>query len=632
VEAAALICREGFRMQAVFPIRDLGDVRRIESRPYAEFMPHASVTAALQDSARRHAERRALTFITSADPAAAPRGWTYREFVDTVLRTANLFRRLAGVEAPRVAMLLPAIPQAYFTLWGAEAAGVVCPINYLLDAEHIAELIRASGANILVALGPSDELDIWSRVPALLDHCPGLRHVLAVGGAEGQLDFDEEVAAAETQAPPSDRAADPDRLTALFHTGGTTGAPKLAQHTHRNQLHAAWSAAQLYAMDERDVILNGFPLFHVAGAFVFGLSALLSGAEVVLPTQLGMRNQQFVQRYWTFADRHAVSLLAAVPTVIAALLDVDRGDARLASVRALLTGGSPLPTELASAFEKRFDIPVRNILGMTECAGVVSIEPFGSARTPGSCGLALPFTEVKAVNIDGRDCEDGESGILRLRGPNVGPGYTDARRNAGTFTEDGWLVTGDIGHVDASGRIFVTGRAKDVIIRGGHNIDPQVIEEALLSHPDVQMAAAVGAPDEYAGELPVAFVTLKPGATVDPQALMAFANARIPERPAFPKRIDIIPAVPMTAIGKVYKPALRARACLRVLEERVSRGAMAGRVRVSVEESASGLAVKFEARPGIGRDEVEAEVRQLMQPYAIAYAVVDPTADPGDLP
>jgi len=368
--------------------------------------------------------------------------------------------------------------------------------------------------------------------------------------------------------------------------------------------------------------LNGFPMFHVAGAFVFGLSALLSGAEVVLPTLLGLRNAGFVRRYWHFVERHQVTFLAAVPTVIATLLNVDPAGDSLRSVRALLTGGSPLPTELARAFEEKYSIPVRNILGMTECAGVVSIEPFAAPRTPGSCGLAPPYTDVKAVRPDGSPCAAGETGILRLRGPNVSPGYTDSRRNPGTFTGDGWLISGDIGHVDDLGRVFVTGREKDVIIRSGHNIDPQVIEEALLSHPDVMMAAAVGEPDEYAGELPVAFVSLKPGASTDARALIEHANARIPERPAYLKHIEIIPAVPVTAVGKVYKPALRALACERVLNQRLSGARLGDQVRAAVEDRPSGIAVRFLLAAGTQNDDVAAEIGKLMQPFAMTYTLV----------
>jgi fatty-acyl-CoA synthase len=599
-------------------IRSARDTAHLQCGPYTAFMSHGSVHDALADAAGRYPQRRALTFIVDADPATPPRMWTYAQLLADVRRTAALFKQLAEGEPPRVAMLLPAIPEAHLTLWGGETAGVVCPINYLLDAAHIAQLVRAADCNILVALGPNPELDIWSRVPDLQRACPRLKHVLAVGGAPGHPDFSQAVAEMPADAPEPDPSPGPGRIAALFHTGGTTGAPKLARHTHANQLHSAWGAAQMYAMREQDVILNGFPLFHVAGAFVYGLSALLSGAEIVLPTLLGLRNPAFARQYWTFVGLHNVTLLAAVPTVIATLLGLEPPSGALRSVRMLLTGGSPLPTELAAAFERRFQVPVRNILGMTECAGVISIEPFFAPRVPGSCGLPLPFTEVKAVAADGAACAAGESGILRVRGPNVGPGYTDARRDAGTFTEDGWLITGDIGHVDAEGRVFVTGRAKDVIIRGGHNIDPQLIEEALLQHPDVLMAAAVGEPDEYAGELPVAFVSLRPGATVTMQELSTFANERVPERPAWPKRIDVLPVIPMTAIGKVFKPKLRMLACQRVLDDRLARAGLADAVRVEVEDAAGGLSARFEPLPGAPALDRE-RIAGLMRGFAIGW-------------
>ncbi len=381
-------------------------------------------------------------------------------------------------------------------------------------------------------------------------------------------------------------------------------------------------------MRESDKILNGFPLFHVAGAFVYGLSALLAGAEVVLPTLLGLRNAAFVQRYWHFVERERITLLAAVPTVMATLLNVDPGTAQLDSVRALLTGGSPLPSELARAFEQRYGKPVRNILGMTECAGVVSIEPFSAPRVAGSCGLSLPFVEVEAVHADGSRCEAGVSGVLRLRGPNVGPGYTDAARNAGTFTTDPltehrWLITGDIGHVDAAGRVFVTGREKDVIIRSSDNIDPQLIEEALLQHPAVLMAAAVGEPDEYAGELPVAYVTLKPGAKVAAAELLLFAQQPIPEQPAYPKRITVLPSIPTTAIGKVYKPALRAAACERVLRERLQTAGLSGEVTARVADTAGGLKLLFTLGPSADPSQARAALQALIQPFALRWQVVE---------
>ncbi len=269
-----------------FRIATDDDVKRVEALPYGEFMPHGNVHAALASVADACPERPALTWLETAAAEAPVRRWSYRRLLDDNRRAANLFRTLGGND-PRVAMLLPAMPQAYITLLGAETAGLVCPINYLLSDRHIAELLRATHANMLVALGPHPQLDIWSKVGALGRECPELRHVLSVGGASGAPDFDASLAMHRADTLDFDAAADADSVVALFHTGGTTGAPKLARHRHRNQPHASWSAAQMMAMTADDVIVNGFPLFHVAGSFVYGLSALLSGAEVLLPTLLG---------------------------------------------------------------------------------------------------------------------------------------------------------------------------------------------------------------------------------------------------------------------------------------------------------------------------------------------------------
>jgi fatty-acyl-CoA synthase len=614
-------------------IGSLEDIRRIESAPYADFMPHADVLDALEDAAQRHAARPAITFIRSADPAQAPARWTHAQMVAQVRRAARAFTALCDGDEPRVAFLLPAIPEAYFTLWGAEAAGVACPINYLLGEEHIAELIDAARVNVLVALGPNPELDIWSRVPGLRGRCRTLAHVIAVGGAEGgveagangALDFDA-LLAAQSDAP-LERARQPDarRIAALFHTGGTTGRPKLAQHTHGNQLHAAWGAARMYGTTENDVVLNGFPLFHVAGSFVYGLSTLLAGGEVVLPTLLGLRNAAFMQAYWQFVALHRVTLLAAVPTVMSTLLGVPPKGEDLSRVRCLLTGGSPLPSDLADAFEQRLGVAVRNILGMTECGGVIAIEPAGAPRVAGSVGWPLPFTRVRVADETGVALAAQEEGILQIQGPNVGPGYTDADNNAGVLVEGGWLVTGDVGRIDAQGRVFVTGRSKDLIIRSSHNIDPVVIEDALMAHPDVLLAAAVGAPDEYAGEVPVAYVSLRPGRTVDSDELAAFAQARIPERPAYPKAIFILDALPVTAIGKLYKPTLRAMAIDWVVRDRLARHALASKVRVEVRAEGKGLVVHCtlvdDAADAADTADIAAQVRKLLGVFALTCRI-----------
>jgi len=543
----------------------LADIQRLEQTPREQTAPNRSPYALIRATAERFPEREAFTFLPDADLATEPRRVSYRALLADIHRAANLFRSLGVGSGDAVALLAPNLPEAHAVLWGAQLAGRVCPINYLLQPDHIAALLKASNAKLLVALGPNSELAVWPVAEQVVQHhaLPLIQIRVGDQAAPG-VPVLQDLLAAQPEALGFEPDLDLDRVVALFHTGGTTGAPKLAQHTQGNEAHTAWFAHAFYGVDEHAVEINGFPLFHVAGAFVYGLALLAVGARQVLPTLSGMRNTGFVQRYWKFCERERVTHLACVPTVLAALMGVPV-DADIATVRAAYTGGSPLPSELAQRFEAATGIPVRNILGMTECAGLVSIEPLLGPRTPGSAGLRLPYTEVHAVpwrdgeaKLDER-CAAGETGVLVLRGPHVSPGYTDAARNAGMF-EQGWIVTGDLGHLDEAGRIHITGRAKDVIIRGSHNIDPGLVEDAFLAHPAVALCAVVAEPDAYAGEVPVAFVTLKPGAAVPADELLAAVAPQVYERPAVPKRVVLLEALPMTAIGKVFKPELRLRA------------------------------------------------------------------------
>ncbi|WP_300648537.1 AMP-binding protein [Hydrogenophaga sp.] len=571
----------------------LADIEALERAPLAHAAPHRTPYELIRATAERFPDREAFTFLPDASLDTAPQRVTFRELLAHIHRAANAFRALGVHAADTVAMLVPNTPEAHAVLWGAQLAGRVCPINFLLQPDHIAALLQASGAQVLVALGPNAELAVWPTALAVQAlHTTTTLVPITVNEAVPGTPSLQDLMAAQPDRLTFEPDLNPDRVVALFHTGGTTGAPKLAQHTAGNEAHTAWFAHAFYDMDETAVEVNGFPLFHVAGAFVYGLALLAIGARQVLPTLSGMRNTGFVKAYWRFCERERVTHLACVPTVLASLLGVPV-NANIAGVRAAFTGGSPLPAELAQRFESATGIPVRNILGMTECAGLVSIEPLLGPRTPGSAGLRLPYTEVHAVpwrdgqaRLDER-CAAGETGVLVLRGPHMSPGYLDAKRNAGLF-EHGWIVTGDLGHLDDAGRIHITGRAKDVIIRGSHNIDPGLVEDAFMAHPAVLQCAVVAEPDAYAGEVPVAFVVLRAGVGLDADALLREVAPQVYERPAVPKRVVVVDALPLTAIGKVFKPTLRLRA-----------------IEIRLTEIAQGLAperpVRVEARDEGGR-------------------------------
>jgi fatty-acyl-CoA synthase len=312
-----------------------------------------------------------------------------------------------------------------------------------------------------------------------------------------------------------------------------------------------------------DVVINGYPLFHVAGVLPGSLTSFAAGSEVIMPTSVLFRNREVIANYWRLVERYRATAVSAVPTVLAALANVPVGDADISTLRYCRTGAAPLSPDLAVRFESQFGIHVHESLGMTEMAGISTITPPGVNAPVGCVGFRLPHTQMRVVALgkDGsptnRDMPTGQQGMVIFKSPNLFSGFVDPKDNLNAFTPDGWLVTGDLGWLDDEGRLNLSGRSKDLIIRGGHNIDPKVIEDAMSSHPAVQHCAAIGEPDAYAGELPVVFVTLKPGAEADEDELLAYVRERVDEPPARPKSVTVLPSMPMTLVGKIFKPELR---------------------------------------------------------------------------
>ena len=563
------------------PVQALADMHRIEATPLAEAMPWASTYALIRASAEVHADRPALTFLHTGQPGGKSTTWTYRDLLNGIHQTANLLHSLHLCPHDVVAILLPGGLAYHLALWGGEAAGIVQPLNPLLSEDKLLSLLRASQAKVLIAHGVDDDTQMRAKALRLQAQLPHLQTVLLVHPEgeplaealpDGTQDFHAHRAQQASDRLLSDRVFSPQDIAAYFHTGGTTGAPKLARHSHGAQIFTAWANATMQGFQASDVTINGYPLFHVAGVLPGALCSLAVGMHVIIPTAALFRNRDVVQNYWRLAEHHGCTLMSGVPTVLAALAGVPLDGADISRMRSVRTGAAPLPPELAQRFAQTFGLQINESLGMTETAGLSTVAPPGLSAPAGCVGWPLPHAQVRivALNSDdqatGDDLPAGDKGMVLYRGPNLFSGYLDAAETARSFTPDGWLITGDLGFVDTQGRLHLSGRAKDLIIRGGHNIDPKVIEDALGAHPAVDLCAAVGAPDAYAGELPVAFATLKPGSTVSEAELLAFTAEGVDEAPARPKSITVLARMPVTNVGKIYKPELRTLATAAVVQ------------------------------------------------------------------
>ncbi len=581
-------------------LRDPGDIGDFErAAPWPQRAPAHSILDVFERAATRFAERPALTMLMTGEPDERPRVVSYAQLLDLIRRAANAFSALAGPR-PVVAYMLPNLIETHAVLWGAECVGSSLPVNFLLQPGAIAELLRAAEADILVALGPHPRLDIWEKALEVQRLLPGLRLVragAAVAGDDGAHDLGALLAAARGDALTCAPSAGGDAVAAYFHTGGTTGEPKLVQHTHTNQICAAFGAATLLNLDEHTVLTQGFPMFHVAAAMPCGLGPFLHGAHVLMMSPGGYREPAMVRNYWRIVERYRVTVAGGVPTAVGAILDVALDGADISSVQLGLTGGAPAPRAMSQRWEQVTGTRLHEVLGMTETAGVVSVAPRHGAHRIGSVGFPIPYTraEVRRLLPDGGVGEvlpAGQTGALVISGPHVSPGYRNPAHDKGVFTADG-LIGGDLAYTDAEGRLFVCGRSKDLIIRSGHNIDPEMIEQALTDHPSVALAAAVGQPDVYAGELPVVYVRLRPGAAASEPELRAHAQARIDERPAWPRQIYIVDDIPLTSVGKIFKPALRLDATRRLVESVLAHELQLADADVDVANTARGLEVRI---------------------------------------
>jgi fatty-acyl-CoA synthase len=610
------------------------DIRAFERVPYVERIAAASTFDAIKLGAAHNADAAAIQFLPNASPEDTPIVITHGQFVARVTQAANMFHALGVGPSDVVSFLLPLLPQSFLTLFGAEAAGIANPVNPLLEAHQIAEILEAAGTKVLVALGPMQGGEIWDKVVKVRSQLKQLKAIVQVEGAGDEVNaiysFDALISKQPADRLVSGRQIAASDVAAYFHTGGTTGMPKLVRHTHANQVYQAWACNLMLKSAPGRNLLFGMPLFHVGGSLTQTLATLSSGRCLVVLSPAGWRNPAALKNLWPLVERYRPEGFSSVPTVLAASLAVPVGNADISCLRYSAGGGSAIPVAVGRALQEKFHIPVLEVYGMTETASVHTIAYLDRPIRLGSVGHPVPYSRVRIVKIgaDGRyqrDCASNEIGVVAMAGPGVFSGYLNDAHNKGAFVEPGWVNSGDLGRLDEDGYLWITGRAKDVVIRGGHNIDPAPIEEVFFQHPAVGLAAVVGQPDAYAGELPLAYIQLKPGAKVAPGELEAWVRERAPERAAVPVEIVLIDPMPLTGVGKVFKPQLRWNAAQRVFTQTLAPLIEQG-VRCEVSVGADGthgslVTVTIQGLPIGSREAVAQQVHERLNPFVIRHEI-----------
>lgn len=589
-------------------MRNLQDIEVFEKTPWQDRCRGQTTYEMLCHSAVKFSDRPALKFQFTANVDEPPLEVSYRELLEQINQAANALHS-AGVNVGGVtSIILPNLPQNHYALWGGEALGIAGPINSMLEPVALRDIMIESGAEALVVLGPIAGSDIWEKTIGIIDQVPSLKTVFQVNifGAESNaakwtpgglpiVDFSTSLQQQPVDKLVFQRDIKPDDIATYFHTGGTTGTPKIAQLTHRNQVFVASVLADQYGYDENTVAICGLPMFHVNAVFVTGLNVFARGGQSILLSPAGFRTPGIVDNLWHLINKYQATYFSAVPTIVSALLKtVPEDKSLISSMQYVACGAAPIAPETLRQFSELTGITVLEGYGMTEGTCTSALNPEHGERRVGSIGLRLPYQAMKCVVLDDegryqRDSELEEQGVIVIKGPNVFSGYKNASNNDGAFIDD-WLVTGDLARQDKDGYFWLTGRAKDLIIRGGHNIDPKVIEDVLSNHPAVELVAAIGQPDAYAGELPCAYVTVNQNSGVSVDDLMEYARQEIPERAAIPSYLEIIDRMPLTAVGKIFKPALRNRSIERVLDAAISKAGHSAGIRVESNDKLGVLA------------------------------------------
>jgi fatty-acyl-CoA synthase len=628
------------------PLRDASDIARIERVPLAERLPvvdfYQRISLAL---AARNGEDTAIHFIPNGDVDGFAHETSFIALRRNIERVASLLRSRHIERGDVVAILLPTMPAVYWAIIGTMAQAVPFPVNWMLEPQALLGLLTEAKVKAIIALGPTPGFKVWESLMSIKDQLPSRPLVWSVSapGSEVLPEFDLDLHLRDGAQLHSLGAAPVhkgDDIAAYVHSGGTTGLPKIIKISHRNMSYRHWTLQLAMQITLGEVMLQDTPIFHVGGLAGRSLPMLASGASLVIPSLMGARDKRYIANYWKFIARFRITRLSGVPTTFSVLAKSPPQGEDLSSLkRNFVTGSTALPISVRCDFERVSGVRILNSYGLTENTASVAIEPRDGQSREGSSGLPVPYTRVRVTRLADTgtmpaSCGPDETGMIQVNGPGVALGYLNDSHARASRTADGWLITGDLGRIDADGNLFVTGRSKDIIIRGGHNIDPSLIEDALLQSPEVLLAAAVGKPDAHAGELPVAYVQLVAGSQITEAALLTLVAALIPERAAIPKEIFIVDKIPLTDAGKPAKVALRHDAA-----ERTFRAVLSPITGLST--NLLGLQVTARPHPLHGTlvtitltepepmtaEALTAEINELMSRYSLAYVVELTAAD-----
>lgn len=615
----------------------IGDIEAIERTPLDERLTVVDFSQRVRLALEmRDPNDTAIHYVPDGDVNRVAEQVSFSSLRRNIARTCSLLRAHRIGRDDVVAVLLPAVPSIYWSILGAMECAIPFPLNWMLTPAHVLHLLKEANVKAIIALGPAPGFGIWESLMSIRSELPRDMPIWSVVGPGGEAlpetDLDAHIALEPGDAGVSD-AITGEHIAAYVHSGGTTGLPKIVKLSHRNISFRHWTLQLASKQVLGEVVLHDSPMFHVGGLVGRCLPPLASGASVLIPSIMGARDKRYIANYWKFIEKYRVTRLSGVPTTLAVLAKSPPTGEDLSSLKPyFITGSTALPGPVRTEFERVSGVRVLNSYGMTENSASIAIDLRDGVSREGSSGVRLPYTRVRVATVDKHNrvvshCGPDEIGMLLINGPGL-THYVNPTHDRAARTEDGWLITGDLGRIDRDGYLFVTGRAKDIIIRGGHNIDPSLIEEPLLKFSDVLYAAAVGKPDAYAGELPVAFVQLTPGSPATSSDLIAFLTAHITEKAAIPKDVFIVDRIPLTDVGKPIKAALRQEAA-----ERTFQSVLSNAIGLSQEDAR--LKVAVEPHPTYGtlvtirvantadaeRQVLTAHIKTTMDQYPFTYAI-----------